>query len=44
MSPDAVHRAWLEVDQDCPGHILGVASLIVVHVDPLQLQVGGAAV
>ena len=44
ISPDAVHGAWLEVDQDCPGHILGASSLIVVHVDPLQLEVRGACV
>ena len=36
---DAVHGARLQVHQDCPGHVLASAGLIVVHVDPLQLKV-----
>ena len=44
VSPHAVHGAGLKVNQDCPGHVLGAAGLVVVHIDPLQLEVGGAHV
>merc|ERR1712156_1052725 len=37
---DRVHGAWLQVDQDGPGHVFASCGLIVVHVDPLQLEVG----
>ena len=36
---DAVHGAGLQVHQDGPGHVLAPARLIVVDIDPLQLQV-----
>ena len=36
----AVHGAGLEVHEDGAGHILAAAGLVVVHVDPLQLEVG----
>ena len=39
-APDAVHGARLQVHQDGPGHVLPAAGLVVVHVDPLQLEVG----
>ena len=42
--PHRVHRSRLQVDQDGPGHVLAAARLVVVHVDPLQLQVGVAMV
>ena len=41
-TPDGIHGARLQVDKDSPGHILSTRSFVVVHVDPLQLQVGGA--
>ena len=43
-SPDAVHGAGLEVHQHGAGHVLAAARLVVVHVDPLQLQLGLASV
>merc|ERR1712004_589658 len=43
-APDRVHRAWLQVDQDCPWNIFAPGGLVVVHVDPLKLQVRGAPV
>ena len=42
--PDGVHGAGLQVHQDCPGHVLPASGLIVVDVDPLQLELGGAGV
>ena len=41
---DTVHGAGLQVHQDSPGHVLPSAGLVVVHVDPLQLEVGLARV
>merc|ERR1719474_2403548 len=38
-----VHRAWLEVDEDCPWNIFPPRGLVVVDLDPLQLQVGSLA-
>ena len=38
--PDGVHGAGLQVHQDGPGDVLPAAGLVVVHVDPLQLEVG----
>ena len=38
--PDGVHGAGLQVHQDGPGDVLPTAGLVVVHVDPLQLEVG----
>ena len=42
--PHAVHGAGLEVHQHGAGHVLAAARLVVVHVDPLQLQLGLASV
>ena len=42
--PDAVHGAGLEVHQHGAGHVLAAARLVVVHIDPLELEVGGAGV
>ena len=42
--PDAVHGARLQVHQDGPGHVLPTAGLVVVDIDPLQLEIGGASV
>merc|ERR550539_1554751 len=36
---DTVHGAGLQVHQHSPGHVLPPAGLVVVHVDPLQLEV-----
>ena len=37
--PDAVHGAGLQVHQHGPRHVLPPAGLVVVDVDPLQLEV-----
>ena len=42
--PDAVHGAGLEVDEDGPGHVLASTGLVVVDIDPLELEVGGASI
>ena len=42
--PDGVHGAGLQVHQDGPGDVLPTAGLVVVHIDPLQLEVGSAGV
>merc|ERR550539_1738820 len=36
---DTVHGAGLQVHQHGPGHVLPPTGLVVVHVDPLQLEV-----
>jgi hypothetical protein len=36
---DAVHGARLQVHQNGPRHVLAPAGLVVVHIDPFQLQV-----
>ena len=43
-APDAVHGAGLQVHQHGSGHVLPPGGLVVVDVDPLQLQLGGASV
>merc|ERR1740129_2319987 len=42
--PHAVHGAGLQVHEDSPGHVLAAAGLVVVDIDPLQLELGGAGV
>ena len=42
--PDAVHGAGLQVHEDGPGHVLAAGGLVVVHIDPLKLELGGAGV
>ena len=42
--PDAVHGAGLEVHEDGPGHVLAATGLVVVDIDPLELEVGGASI
>ena len=42
--PHAVHGAGLQVHQHGAGHVLAAARLVVVDVDPLQLQLGLASV
>lgn len=42
--PDGVHCARLEIDQNRPRHIFGARRFVVIHVDPLQLEVRVAAV
>ena len=32
---DRVHRARLQIDQDCAGHVLAAGGLVVVNVDAL---------
>merc|ERR1719167_825679 len=41
---DAVHGSGFQVDQDRSGNILSAAGLVVIHVDPLQLEVRIAVV
>ena len=38
--PDTVHGARLEVHKDSPRYIFATRSLVEVHIDALQLQVG----
>ena len=38
-SSDSVHGARLQVHQHRPRHVLGIAALVEVHVDTLNLQV-----
>lgn len=43
-TPDRVHRSRFQVNQDRPGHVLSSRGLVVVHIDSLELQVGGTLV
>ena len=38
-APNAVHGAGLKVHQHGPGHVLSSGGLVVVDVDPLELEV-----
>ena len=40
VSPHAVHSAGLEIHEDCAGHITSTGSLVIMHIDALQPQVG----
>ena len=42
--PHAVHGAGLQVHEDGPGHVLAAGGLVVVDIDPLKLELGGAGV
>ena len=42
--PHRVHGAWLQIHQNCARNILSARGLVVVDLDPLELQVGGALV
>ena len=42
--PHAVHGAGLQVHQHGPGHVLAATGLIVVDVDPLELEVRGPSI
>ena len=42
--PDGVHGAGLQIYQDGPGHVLPAGGLIVVDVDPLQLELRGPSI
>lgn len=41
---DGIHRAGLEIDEHRARHVLVRADLVVVDVDPLELQIVGALV
>ena len=41
---DGVHGAGLQVHEDSPGDVLATGGLIVVDVDPLQLELRGTSV
>ena len=36
---DGVHGTGLQINQDSSGHVLSTGGLVVVHIDPLQLEV-----
>ena len=38
--PDTVHGAGLQVHKDGSGDVLPTTGLVVVHIDPLELEVG----
>ena len=42
--PHGVHGAGLQIDEDSAGHVLAAGGLIVVDVDALELELGGAMV
>ena len=42
--PDIIQAARLEVDKDCPWYVASVPTLVVVDIDPLQLEVGRSLV
>ena len=37
--PHAVHGAGLQVHEDGPGHVLAATGLVVVDIDPLELEI-----
>ena len=37
---NGVHGAWLQINKDGTGDVFASGSLIVVHIDPLQLKIG----
>ncbi|KAF3780907.1 hypothetical protein EJ110_NYTH38165 [Nymphaea thermarum] len=41
---DAVHGSRLEIHEYGPRHVPSTARLVVVHIDPLELQIGVAAI
>ncbi len=41
---DRIHGAGLKIEEDGTGHVFAHAGLVVVHIDSLQLQVGGAII
>ena len=43
-SANGVHGTRLQIHQDSAGHVATASGLVVVHVDPLQLEVGVAMV
>merc|ERR1719187_602477 len=43
-APDTVHGAGLQVHQDGAGYVLASGCLIIIDVDPLQLEVSLALV
>ena len=41
---DRVHGARLQVHQHSSGHVLATGGLVVVDIDSLQLELGGASI
>ena len=41
---DGVHGSRLQVNEDCAGHVLVRANFVVVHIDPLELEIAIALV
>ena len=41
---DGVHGTWLEIDKDGPGDVFATGGLVVVDIDPLELEVGVSVV
>ena len=42
--PDGIHGTGFQINENGPGYIFASRSLIVVHVDPLQLEIAVAMV
>ena len=42
--PDRVHCSGLQIDEDSSGHVFATGSLVVVDIDPLELEVGVSVV
>ena len=42
--PHTVHGAGLQVHQHSSGHVLATGSLVIVDIDSLQLELGGASI
>ena len=43
-TPNAIHGAGLQVNEDGPGDVFAATGLIVVDIDALELQLSGALV
>ena len=41
---DRVHRSWLQINKDCSRNVFATTCLVVIDIDPLQLEVGVAVV
>ena len=42
--PHRVHCSGLQIDQDSSGHVFATGSFVVIHIDPLELQIGVSVV
>ena len=37
---DRVHRSWLQINKDCSRNVFATTCLVVIDIDPLQLEIG----